>query len=54
MVNQKKPPICGGIDALQIMANTYTQIHIHIQVVFAVRKRIGLIQKEWRMSCTNK
>ena len=28
------------------MANTYTQIHI--QAVFAVRKRTGLIQKEWK------
>ena len=28
------------------MANTYTQIHI--QVVFAVKKRTGLIQKEWK------
>jgi len=28
------------------MANTYTQIHI--QTVFAVRKRTGLIQKEWK------
>src|SRR5690348_6864984 len=29
-----------------IMANTYTQIHIH--AVFAVKKRTGLIQKEWK------
>jgi len=28
------------------MANTYTQIHIH--VIFAVKNRIGLIQKEWK------
>src|ERR1700712_246159 len=28
------------------MANTYTQIHI--QVIFAVKKRTGLIQKEWK------
>ncbi len=28
------------------MANTYTQIHI--QAVFAVKKRTGLIQKEWK------
>jgi putative transposase len=28
------------------MANTYTQIHIH--GIFAVRSRIGLIQKEWK------
>jgi putative transposase len=28
------------------MANTYTQIHI--QVVFAVKNRIGLIRKEWK------
>lgn len=28
------------------MANTYTQIHL--QVIFAVRKRTGLIQKEWK------
>jgi putative transposase len=28
------------------MANTYTQIHIHI--VFAVKWRLGLIQKEWK------
>src|SRR6266498_4316821 len=28
------------------MANTYTQIHI--QAIFAVKKRTGLIQKEWR------
>jgi REP element-mobilizing transposase RayT len=28
------------------MANTYTQIHIH--VIFAVRNRIGLIQNDWR------
>ena len=28
------------------MANTYTQIHIH--AIFAVKKRTGLIQKEWR------
>jgi len=28
------------------MANTYTQIHIH--AVFAVKKRTGLIQKEWK------
>ena len=28
------------------MANTYTQIHI--QAVFAVKSRIGLIQKEWK------
>ena len=28
------------------MANTYTQIHIH--TVFAVKKRTGLIQKEWK------
>lgn len=27
------------------MANTYTQIHL--QVIFAVKKRTGLIQKEW-------
>ena len=27
------------------MPNTYTQIHI--QVIFAVKKRTGLIQKEW-------
>ena len=28
------------------MANTYTQIHIH--VIFAVKNRLGLIQKEWK------
>ncbi|WP_339815024.1 IS200/IS605 family transposase [uncultured Imperialibacter sp.] len=28
------------------MANTYTQIHI--QAVFAVKNRIGLIRKEWK------
>ena len=28
------------------MANTYTQIHIH--VIFAVQNRISLIQKQWR------
>ena len=28
------------------MANTYTQIHIH--TIFAVKKRTGLIQKEWK------
>jgi|SRR6478736_3312798 len=28
------------------MANTYTQIHQ--QVIFAVKKRTGLIQKEWK------
>lgn len=28
------------------MANTYTQIHIH--VVFAVKHRAGLIQREWK------
>lgn len=28
------------------MANTYTQIHIH--TLFAVKKRTGLIQKEWK------
>jgi putative transposase len=28
------------------MANTYTQLHIH--VVFAVRYRSGTIQKEWK------
>lgn len=28
------------------MANTYTQIHI--QAIFAVKKRTGLIQKEWK------
>ncbi len=28
------------------MANTYTQIHI--QAVFAVKKRTGLIQKDWK------
>ena len=28
------------------MANTYTQIHL--QVIFAVKKRAGLIQKEWK------
>lgn len=28
------------------MANTYTQIHL--QVVFAVKRRTGLIQKEWQ------
>ena len=28
------------------MTNTYTQIHIH--AIFAVQKRIGLIQNEWR------
>lgn len=28
------------------MANTYTQIHIH--VVFAVKHRAGLIQHEWK------
>lgn len=28
------------------MPNTYTQIHIH--VVFAVKNRSGLIQKEWK------
>jgi REP element-mobilizing transposase RayT len=28
------------------MANTYTQIHI--QAIFAVKKRSGLIQKEWK------
>jgi len=29
-----------------IMANTYTQIHI--QVIFAVKKRTGIIQQEWK------
>lgn len=28
------------------MANTYTQIHL--QVIFAVKKRAGLIQKDWK------
>ena len=28
------------------MANTYTQIHI--QAIFAVRNRVGLIQQEWK------
>jgi putative transposase len=28
------------------MANTYTQIHI--QAVFVVKRRVGLIQKEWK------
>ena len=28
------------------MPNTYTQIHI--QTIFAVKKRTGLIQKEWK------
>lgn len=28
------------------MANTYTQIHL--QTIFAVKKRDGLIQKEWK------
>ena len=28
------------------MANTYTQIHL--QAIFAVKKRTGLIQKEWK------
>ena len=28
------------------MANTYHQIHI--QAIFAVKKRTGLIQKEWK------
>lgn len=28
------------------MANTYTQIHV--QTIFAVKKRTGLIQKEWK------
>jgi REP element-mobilizing transposase RayT len=28
------------------MANTYTQIHI--QAIFAVKNRVGLIQKEWK------
>ena len=28
------------------MANTYHQIHIH--GIFAVKKRTGLIQKEWK------
>jgi len=28
------------------MPNTYTQIHI--QAIFAVKKRTGLIQKEWK------
>lgn len=28
------------------MANTYTQIHI--QAIFAVKKRTGLIQKQWK------
>lgn len=28
------------------MANTYTQIHIH--VIFAVKNRIGLIRNEWK------
>ena len=28
------------------MANTFTQIHIH--VVFSVRRRTGLIRDEWR------
>ena len=28
------------------MANTYTQIHM--QAIFAVKKRTGLIQKEWK------
>ncbi len=28
------------------MSNTYTQIHIH--VIFAVKKRVGLIQPEWK------
>jgi hypothetical protein len=28
------------------MANTYHQIHI--QAIFAVKRRTGLIQKEWK------
>lgn len=28
------------------MANTYAQIHL--QVIFAIKKRTGLIQKEWK------
>ena len=28
------------------MANTYTQIHL--QVIFAVKNRTGVIQKEWK------
>jgi len=28
------------------MANTYTQLHVH--ALFAVKSRIGLIQKEWK------
>ncbi len=31
------------------MANTYTQIHI--QTIFAVKKRTGLIQKQWEPAC---
>ena len=31
---------------IKIMANTYTQIHIH--TVFAVRNRVSLIQEQWR------
>ena len=45
MVDQKKSIYLWLNRHIEIMANTYTQIHI--QAVFAVRKRIGLIQKEW-------
>ncbi len=31
----------------QFMSNTYTQIHI--QTIFAVKNRTGLIQKEWKI-----
>ena len=34
------------IKMLNTMANTYTQIHL--QAIFAVKKRSGLIQKDWK------
>lgn len=33
-------------NTISFMANTYTQIHI--QAIFAIKKRTGLIQKEWK------
>lgn len=33
-------------EILFVMSNTYTEIHIH--AIFAVRKRKGLIQQEWK------
>ena len=36
----------GAKYKFQVMPNTYTQIHI--QTIFAVKKRTGLIQNEWK------